>query len=201
MEYIITKKYYSVRKDTDVKVQISTGGRKVNTPDTFFESDLLQEMIDNFINNEINDFEIPVAISYDTNTKEYSNPVYSDDIITSYKDGEPVYSDNVLTSYVNMTKEEITAVKRKKWAFLNYPIRFHVRLVDTYGSGSLASKSQEMRMKENPAKRVDSDHNINIDNGEWVDLYIPVVSIEDQPLVDAYLSNIEGSQLENLDEL
>jgi len=215
MENTISKKYFLVRNDNNVIIDITFANSKgtCSTSHTFSQSDSLQDCVNEFLNNGVNNFSVPVNVErLEDVPSYYTISEYSDNILTKYIDGEPVYEDTILTSFIEMSEDEkqnqglINKVAFLKWQQVEknnevkFIKRFHFRLEDVFSDGLLASKFNEMVAKQRPFYNVDANHNLDED-GEWVDLYLEQINPQDITDINNYLSAIVGSKLEDFNDL
>lgn len=206
MIYEIINKYFTVTQDKNNSIQ--TGGSKAATSKPFFQSDILQEVIDNFISNDILNFAIPVEITKPDNVPYYYlNDVYSNNILTKYIDGIGVFSDNILTSYVEMSEDEKLTIglerkkKALKWVYPECPFRFKLLTTETYANGSFAHKNDELRANETMSCRVDIHHNRDAKKKTYTDIYFEELSKEGIVLIAEYVESIAKSEFQDLNGL
>jgi len=210
MIYNITKKYYSVQQAENNNIQIN--GRKVTTELPFFESDILQEVIDNFISNDILSFDIPVEVIKPLNVPNYYlNKVYSDQILTKYVDVIAIYEDKILTSFVEMSQEEKLTIglerklKSLKWIHPQYNVRLTVRKDDTYATsdpntGLLSGMRDQMLADEVISYRVNGNDARATDTGTFTAMYFNRIATTNEKTVQDYLlaTSRFGTKLEIL---
>jgi len=114
----LTKDFHSIKTEGNILVGlgINYGEGTISNIHVIFESDVLQDVINDLLNVSILDFSIPVKVSKPENVPAYYlNRIFSDNVITKYENGEPVVENKVLTGYVEMSKKEKEKVDSDKW--------------------------------------------------------------------------------------
>ena len=104
MDYTTTKNYIAIL-DQDNKNVISginyvKIGSQASTIFNFVETDTLESMINQLLQNGYKNFDCAFELTGTDIDPILRVPVYQDNILTRYENGDPVYEDHILTGYI-----------------------------------------------------------------------------------------------------